>query len=645
MPLQSLQTRFILAGCLLVMTTVGSGLWSGLTFARLSAVVGDTLRESQETIDETTALASSLEREDDALLLALTGDADRARRELLVEREHGDASYARLVEILRTGSPAERSMAQTLGQEMEDYRKAGAAMIGGAGRPEALETYHKRVNPLLRQAVNSCGRIREENFVSMQQAGVRARDEANAATWIVAGVVVGTLFLATGVAVWLARSVVGPVLALTASVEAVRQGDFERRVSLSSGDELGQLATGFNRMAETLGEYRRSSLGELLAAKTTLEATLNALPDAVFVLAPDSTLAALNVPALAILEACQVGQAQRLRDLPLKPEHRAALDEALAGRACVPSRTNFGLTLDVAVNGQPHRFLLTAVPIPEFEPHGTGAVVVLDDVTEFARLDELRSELIGVASHELKTPLTTLHMNLLLLSERADNLNPRQSEMLTAARQGCEELGSAIDELLDVTRIEAGQLRLDFAPVDIAMLIGQVLRGLQPRFEDAHIRCEIVREQEPTGVGRANGVPPTPAWVWGDAARLRTVLTNLLTNALKYSPAGSSVTVRIGSEQQAGADPHTVLQVAVTDAGPGVPVAFRERVFEKFFRVEHHLGSDQNGVRGTGIGLYLCREIIKAHGGRIGCEANETGRGACFRFTLPRVRTQEQPRG
>jgi two-component system, NtrC family, sensor histidine kinase KinB len=625
MRMRRLQTRFILAGCLLVMTTIGSSLWSGLTFARLSAVVGDTLRESQETIDQTTALATSLEREDDALLLALSGDVDRSQRELAEVRRSGDDSYQGLVATLRNGTTEERKMAEVLRQEMDDYRKAGTALIAQAGRPNALESYHKRVNPLLRQAVNTCGRIREENFHRVQRAGVRARDEASRATWIVTGVSGLALVLATVVSVWLARSVVVPLQALTASVEAVRQGDFERRLILNSGDEIGRLATGFNRMAETLGEYRRSSLGELLAAKTTLEATLNALPDAVFVLAPDSTLAALNVPARALLEARHSEHTRGLGDLPLKPEHRAAVGEALAGRPSVPSRTDFGLTLDLACNGRPQRFLMTAVPIPEFEPHRTGAVVVLDDVTEFARLDELRSELIGVASHELKTPLTTLHVNLLLLSEKADNLTPRQSEMLAAARLGCEELGSAIDELLDVTRIEAGQLRLDFAPVDLSGVIAQVLHRLQPRFEDARIRCEVVRDQE-----------PGPAIVWGDAARLRTVLTNLLTNALKYSPAGSVVSVHIASMQNAGGGPNDPVQVTVTDAGPGVPVEFRERVFEKFFRVEHHLGNERAGVRGTGIGLYLCREIIQAHGGFIRCEASETGNGACFRFMLHR---------
>src|SRR6202022_2497148 len=97
---------------------------------------------------------------------------------------------------------------------------------------------------------------------------------------------------------------------------------------------------------------------------------------------------------------------------------------------------------------------------------------------------------------------------------------------------GCKDLSAAIDELLDVTRIEAGQLRLDFAPVDLNWVIAGALRDLQPRFEDTRIGCDLVREGE-------------SSIVWGDAARLRTVLTNLLTNALKYSPASGVVTVRI----------------------------------------------------------------------------------------------------
>ncbi len=617
-----LQTRFILAGALLVLTTVGSSLWSAWTFARLSEVVDDTLRDSQTAIDLTAALAGSLEREDDALLLAVSGNVDVARKQLASEKQRGEEQYQQLLSAIKDEEIEERSLARQLRQEMEDYRKAGSDLMATANEPDALKRYHERVNPLLRQAVATCAKIREANFKEMQQAGIQARDEARKATWVVVSVSVAAVFLASVVALWLARSILLPVRDLTASVEALRQGDFDRRVQTASIDELGQLAAGFNRMAESLAEYRRSSLGELLAAKTTLEATLNALPDAVFVIAPDGRLVAVNPPGKAVLEAKRAAGATRLQELPFLPEHRESVDVALAGHRSNGARTDFSQTLPVMLAGQPHKLLVEAVPIPEFLPQRTGAVVVLDDVTEFARLDELRSELIGVASHELKTPLTTLCMNLLLLGEKADNLTPRQREILAAAVAGCEELGGTIDELLDVTRIEAGQLRLNLAPVDVYGVLDKALRPLRPRFEDARVRVQIERGC-------------VPAVVRGDAERLAIVFSNLLTNALKYAPVGSTVTVGVLSRQNAVPGSGPMLQIAVTDAGPGIPGEYRERVFEKFFRVEHHLGQEHTGVRGTGIGLYLCREVIKAHGGAIICEPGDDGIGTRIAISLP----------
>jgi NtrC-family two-component system sensor histidine kinase KinB len=125
--------------------------------------------------------------------------------------------------------------------------------------------------------------------------------------------------------------------------------------------------------------------------------------------------------------------------------------------------------------------------------------------------------------------------------------------------------------------------------------------------------------------------------VGGDAARLGIALANLLTNALKYSPPGGAVTVEIAPVQYTAEGESKFLQISVTDAGPGVPIAFRDRIFEKFFRVEHQLGVERDGVRGTGIGLYLCREIIKVHGGSIYCEPGPNRQGTRMRFTLPEM--------
>jgi two-component system, NtrC family, sensor histidine kinase KinB len=296
--------------------------------------------------------------------------------------------------------------------------------------------------------------------------------------------------------------------------------------------------------------------------------------------------------------------------------------------------------------------LVTVAPIPEFQDRQPALVIVFDDVTELARLDELRSELVAVASHELKTPLTTLRMNLLMLQEQNGQLPPAQQEMLQAAITGTDDLAATIEEMLDLTRIESGQLQLRRERVDLGALLDEAVRSLQPRFDDAGIVLSTHRE-----LGEH--------LVWGDAARLKLVFTNLLGNALKYTPRGGRVTVAL--ERVEPADDNTVpeLELTVTDEGPGVPPEFRERIFEKFFRVEHHVQEREHppadasaassdspstssrslqlsrkertphgGVRGTGIGLFLCRQIIEAHHGRIWCEPSPSGNGSCFTFRM-----------
>ena len=623
-----LQTRFILAGGLLVAATVGSSVWSAFTFIRLNRAVDETIRVSQETIDLSAELHSSLEREDDALLLFLSGNVEQARRELEAERRRGDRGFERLTRLVTDGN--EQALLAQLRQQIERYRAAGDALLDSGGKPGGLEQYHLQVNPSLRQAVACCDRLREAYFRLMEQTGVRARDEAARGIRWVAAISVLTVALGIGIAVWLARSVLGPVRELTASLEAVRKGDFDRRIRQLSSDELGQLGAGFNRMAEALAEYRRSSLGELLAAKRTLEATLDALPDAVFVFGPDGELVAANPLARNVLAGKRVGSAVRLADIPFSDDQHAAITEALAGRPRAAPRLDFTQTFNVVLDGQPRRFLVTAVPIPDFLPGRCGAAVVLDDVTDFARLDELRSELIGVASHELKSPLTALRMNLLMLGEGAAGMTERQRQLVAAAVAGCEELALTIEELLDVTRIEAGQLRLDLAPVDLEAVLATVQKSMQPRFDDAGVRLVVTAEDGPVVVR-------------GDPARLRSVLANLLSNALKYSPAGGVVEVELSSRQNAQSASPVTRQIAVTDQGPGVPAEFRERVFEKFFRVEHHTADRPETVRGTGIGLYLCREIVKAHGGSITCEPGPGGRGTRFVITLPGVADPSAP--
>ena len=174
MRIKRLQTRFLLAGALLVLATVGSSLWSALTFARLGSVVDETLHDSRATINLITALSGALEREDDALLLAMSGSADSGRQQLAIERQRVDDKYRLLSQNLKPEEIEQRKMAEKLGDELAAYRKAGSELIANTAEPASLKLYHERVNPLLREAVATCAQIREVSFQKMQASGVSA---------------------------------------------------------------------------------------------------------------------------------------------------------------------------------------------------------------------------------------------------------------------------------------------------------------------------------------------------------------------------------------------------------------------------------------------------------------------------------------
>ena len=620
MALRHLRSRFLLASGLLVLMTAASGAWGVSALVRLGEAVDASLDESEETIALAASLATAIEREDDALLRVATGGARGGDGGLAAERRRFEEAFARLVPFLKDAD--EKATLVSIRRHADDYRAAGDRMLARLGHQDAWESYHVNVNPALRGVVADCDRVRELHFRNMRQTGVQARDRARRAAVVVGGILAAAVASSILVASRLARAVVPPILDLTRSVEALSRGDFDRRVSVTSADELGRLASGFNQMAEALAEFRRLNLDEVFRAKETLESTLAALPDAVIVVDPDGDVVAANPTASNVFRALGLGPVRRVEQLPLSGDGLDAVRGQLRGDRADAARPDLGQALPVALDGHQAKLLPTAMPIPEFSGGRPGAVVVLYDVTEFARLDELRAEMIAVASHELKTPLTTLRMNLMLMRERTAELSPLLREILATAALGCEDLAATIDELLDLTRIEAGQLRLNLDQVDLLALAGHVAAKFLPRFEEDGVRLDFVR-----GCDRAV--------VRGDAARLGVVLTNLLTNALKYTPRGGRVEIAVKTKTECPGTESDLLQVAVTDTGPGIPPEFRERVFEKFFRLEHLSPHSPEGVQGVGIGLYLCRQIVALHGGTIWCEPGVEEVGTRFVMEFP----------
>jgi len=614
-----LRLRFFVAAGLLVLTTVTASVWTLFSLSRLSGIATDTVQQSESVTAVTSQLAGALEREDDAVLLILAGD-DRGTHVLAGERAVVDRALRDLFTVL--GPDDERELAIPLELELTAYRRAADGVIEVAVEPEALVRYHQDANPVLRRVVALTTAIRDRHFEFARAAVASARDEATGARGAVLAITLAALGIAVAVAWHLTRTVVGPVRRLTRGANSIREGRFSERIDVASRDELGGLAAAFNQMAEDLAEFRRTNISEVVRAKNTLEATLEALPDAVVLLDADGRIQSMNRAAVRALSSAGVLEPRALDDLQLDGLDLDAVRSAIAtGEGAAPP-ADLARTIRVEHDGAVQRLLPRVVPVASTNPQQSGAVVLLYDVTELVRLDEMRSELVAVASHELQTPLTTLRMTLLMLQEASHLFPGRERELVATSLIGVEQLSETIHEFLDLTRIEAGELRLNLEPVGTSAVIAEAVRRVESQAKAQNISLDVRFDP---------GLPQVSA----DPLRLRAVFDNILSNALKYTPAGGRICVEGHHVPFTHVHEPETISIGITDTGPGIPTAFRSRIFDKFFRLEHHQSEARPGARGAGIGLYMCRQIVELHGGHISCSAGSADLGTCITVTLP----------
>jgi len=262
---------------------------------------------------------------------------------------------------------------------------------------------------------------------------------------------------------------------------------------------------------------------------------------------------------------------------------------------------------------------LSASPITDTEGNIAGFLRVAKDVTEKKRyeqrlkeLDKLKSDFVSNVSHELRTPLTAIKGSVdNMLDGLTGELNEKQNRYLTRVKSNADRLARLINDLLDLSRIEAG-IKLKQINLDLVTLAREIAESLRPLAAEKLISLEIAFGNNTVGA-------------WADPDRISEVLVNLLGNAIKFSPAQSTITLSIERNGDHWA------KVSVADTGPGIPLDEAKRVFDKFYQVSQ---PERQKARGTGLGLSIVKTLVELHGGNIWLES-ETGKGSVFSFTLP----------
>lgn len=394
---------------------------------------------------------------------------------------------------------------------------------------------------------------------------------------------------------------------LVAHAQRIVRGEDKRRIAVMSRDEIGGIAGSFNQITDKL-ERVVSTLG---SERDQFAAILESMSEAVLAVNSEGRITLINGAAINLLGASARPLGNALLDTVQNPALRVLVDKAASG---VAGRTELQLGNRLA--------LVRATPLST----SGGSVVVMHDITDLRHLETVRRDFVANVSHELRTPVSVIRANAETLLDGALEDPQAARRFVEALLRNAERLGRIIADLLDISRVEAGELKLRAQPVDLAAAARRAVDAILSTAAHKNVHLQVDLEDD--------------VYALADLQALDQVLLNLLDNAVKYTPSGGHVLVRASmSPALAPGVAPAHARVEVADDGPGIPAHLRERVFERFYRVDPGRSRDMGG---TGLGLSIVKHLCEVMGGKVGVDAGAP-RGSVFWFTLPLVHDAVRP--
>ncbi|HUX20057.1 MAG TPA: ATP-binding protein [Spirochaetia bacterium] len=600
--------RKVLAGYgLLLLLTGATVLWSVVNLQRLGSASNAILRENYRSILAMDQMRTALDLQDRASLLLLLGRIDEAQADFAHELAVFYQWYGREKDNITI--PGEGQQADRLGVAYAEYQ-AGfnrLIMVGRDGPAPALAYYDKTLSGLRDRVVRDIAGLRTLNQTTMYDASARAEQIGSGAVFSVS--LVGLLILVFGAtfSIVLSRIVVRPILRLIEATGNIAEGAYELQLESKSSDELGTLSRSFNAMVRNIKLSSDRKIADALAERQQSEAIVRSIEDGVIVV--DSDLRAVLVnPAAERLLGFTAATTAPLHFLELiNDEELYGVVKSSFEGAGPPALGEGHDILEVERAGERYYYQIGVNPIRGLGGAISGIVLLLRDVTRLKEVERMKSEFVMTASHELKTPLTGIGMSIALLRESLEgSLSENDKKLFDAAREETARLTSLVKDLLDLSRIEAGHIELDFQSVPPSMILEKACETFRAQAQDKRVELTWTADDDQGGVN-------------ADVGKTTWAVTNLIANALRHTPEGGAVTC---SAMRYGKWFH----FSVADNGSGIAPEDQSRIFDKFAQ-----GKGEHG--GTGLGLAICREIVRASGGTIWVES-EIGKGSTFTFTL-----------
>ena len=437
-----------------------------------------------------------------------------------------------------------------------------------------------------------------------------------ALTWIM---IIGGICICIGL--WILfkipNSINSPFKSLVKGILEIANHNYDAKLDLRGDKELEEVSKNFNRMAKRLKDYHNSTISDLMASKRYLETIINSINEPIVGLDNEQIILFINNEALNILNL-------KREDVIRKSAQEIAMRNDLLRRLIcgmwedkkkeqeAPKSKRESLKI-YADNKESYFQMedtpLYIMPVGSREQQFVGNLIVLNNITKYKELDSAKTNFISTVSHEMKTPISSILMSLQLLGDnRLGQLNEEQKQLVGSIRESSDRLLNITGELLNMTQVESGKLRLMPKVVKPVELIDYAVKATQVLAE--RFRC-FVEVEYPEKISK----------LFVDNEKIAWVITNLLSNAIHHSPENSRIIVGAVQHEKA-------VEIFVQDFGRGIDPRYHKSIFERYFRVPG------TKVQGSGLGLAISKEFVEAHGGTISVES-EIGRGSRFSILLP----------
>jgi two-component system phosphate regulon sensor histidine kinase PhoR len=412
--------------------------------------------------------------------------------------------------------------------------------------------------------------------------------------------VVGILLLSLGLTFLVSVFVSRPLSEMSAIAKSMAQGDFSKKAAIHTQDEIGELAQSLNLMSEEI----KNKIGKVASERVKLDLVLSSMFEGVIVTDDKEKIILMNPSLRKIFFVDTNPEGKKPLEVIRNTAVQDIVDRIIQGKQ--------GLATEEITVNIPEKKILKVNGVPilrnnEFE----GAILVFHDITELRRLEQTRQDFVANVSHELRTPISSIKGYAETLLEGALEDKDNAKEFIGIIYQDSNRLANLINDLLDLSKIESGKMKMNFVSLDPVSVIRRAITVIENQAKIKSISFKV------------NLAPELPK-IKADETRFSQIMINLLDNAIKYTPENGSVAVTAKAVNNS-------LQVDIKDTGIGISEKDLPRIFERFYRVDKTRFRE---LGGTGLGLSIVKHIVQAHGGQVWVKS-ELGLGSTFSFTIP----------